>query len=84
MATISHSTIHNARVISSVSYVFGPTRLKDTRHAFPLVPHFEQQGIRRRVFRDYLIFYRVDPQVVVIIHILHGARDYERLLSSEE
>ena len=55
-------------------------RLKDTPRAFPLVPRYESKGIRRRVFRDYLIFYRVDPETVTIIHILHGARDYEALL----
>ena len=48
--------------------------------SFPVVPRYESKGIRRRRFRAYLIFYRVDPQAVVILHILHGARDYEVLL----
>ena len=48
--------------------------------AFPLVPRFEHTGIRRRVHGNYLIFYRIGPDAVDIIHIMHGAMDYERLL----
>ena len=49
--------------------------------AYPLLPRFEDRRIRRRVFRDYLIFYRADADAVYIVHILHGAQDYEALLS---
>ena len=49
----------------------------------PLVPRFERHGIRRRPYGDYLIFYRVEEDRVAIVHILHGARDYERLLFPE-
>jgi plasmid stabilization system protein ParE len=48
--------------------------------AYPLVSRFEDRRIRRRVFRDYLIFYRADADAVYIVHILHGAQDYEALL----
>ena len=33
--------------------------LADMPRAFPLVPRYEHYGIRRYVYRDYLIFYRV-------------------------
>ncbi|MDG3439334.1 type II toxin-antitoxin system RelE/ParE family toxin [Nitrospirillum amazonense] len=52
--------------------------------AFPLLPTHEASGIRRRVFRDYLIFYRVQAGQVSIIHILHGAQDYDGILFSDE
>lgn len=51
--------------------------------AFPLVPHYEHHDIRRRVHGNYLIFYRVGLDHVAIVHILHGARDYEPLLFPE-
>jgi toxin ParE1/3/4 len=56
--------------------------LADMPRAYPLVPRYEKFGIRRRVYRDYLIFYRINTEVelVEIIHILHGAQDYEALL----
>jgi toxin ParE1/3/4 len=49
-------------------------------HAYPLVPDHEESGLRRAVHGNYLIFYRVEPQQVVVVHILHGARDYEAIL----
>ena len=54
--------------------------LADMPNAFPLVPRYERYGIRRCVHRDYLIFYRVIEDLIVVIHILHGARNYEALL----
>ena len=54
--------------------------LADMPHAYPLVPRYERYGIRRCVHRDYLIFYRVLEDLVEVIHIVHGARDYDALL----
>lgn len=50
---------------------------------FPLVPRYESQGVRHRANGNYLIFYRVEPGKVVILHVLHGARDYSALLFPE-
>ena len=49
-------------------------------HAFPIVPRYEQSGLRRRVFGDYLIFYVIRDEEVLVLRILHGSRDYEALL----
>lgn len=49
-------------------------------HAYPIAPRFVDQGIRRKVHGDYLIFYRLDPDAVTVLHILNGARDYDSLL----
>jgi plasmid stabilization system protein ParE len=48
--------------------------------AFPLVPRFEQHGIRRRPFGNYLIFYRIEDDRIAIVDILHAAQDFEALL----
>lgn len=58
--------------------------LADTPRAYPLVPRYEHSGIRRRPFGQYLIFYRVGEDAIEVIHVLHGARDYEVLLFPEE
>ncbi|MER2520156.1 MAG: type II toxin-antitoxin system RelE/ParE family toxin [Bdellovibrionales bacterium] len=50
-------------------------------HACPLMPRYKSKGIRRCVYRNYLIFYRVYETRIEIVHILQGARDYESLLS---
>jgi len=47
---------------------------------YPLVPRHEQFGIRRKVHGNYLIFYRISGETIEVIHVLHGARDYESLL----
>jgi plasmid stabilization system protein ParE len=55
-------------------------RLADTPRAFPLIPNWEDRGVRRRTYRDYLIFYRLSDETVEILHVLHGAREYEAIL----
>ncbi|MBR0783451.1 type II toxin-antitoxin system RelE/ParE family toxin [Bradyrhizobium iriomotense] len=58
--------------------------LADAPRAYPLVPRYEHRVIRRRPFGNYLIFYRAGHDVIEVIHILHGARDYEPLLFPED
>ena len=56
-------------------------QLAEMPRAFPLVPRYESsRGVRRRPVGDYLIFYRVAADRVDVVHVLHGARDYEALL----
>lgn len=57
--------------------------LSDMARAFPLMPSYERSGIRRRPHGDYLIFYRAEEESVVIIHVLHGAMDFEPILSTD-
>ena len=58
--------------------------LADAPRGYPLVPRHEHLGIRRRPFGNYLIFYRVGSEAIEVVHILHGARDYDRLLFPEK
>jgi len=50
---------------------------------FPLIERYAAKGIRRRAHGNYLIFYRVEGSQIVILHIIHGARDYAALLGAE-
>jgi len=57
--------------------------LADMAFAFPLVPRYEDRGVRHRVHGSYQIFYRIvgEPaERIDIIHVLHGARDYASVL----
>lgn len=56
--------------------------LADFPNRFPLVPRYEAMGVRRRVFGNYALFYRTEASRVTVLHILHGARDYEAILSA--
>ena len=55
--------------------------LADFPNRFPLVPSYERMGVRRRVFGNYAIFYRTEVPRVVVLHVLHGARDYQMIMS---
>lgn len=50
---------------------------------FPIVERFKMLGVRRRVHGRYLIFYRVGAENIEILHILHGAGDYDAILLSD-
>lgn len=52
----------------------------ETPFAFPIDERLGEPDIRRRFYREYLIFYRVDFDHVRIIAVIHSARDYENLL----
>jgi toxin ParE1/3/4 len=41
-------------------------------------------NLRRKVFGKYLIFYRVSEASVDIVHIIHGAMNYEAILFPED
>jgi plasmid stabilization system protein ParE len=58
--------------------------LGDVPLGFPLVPRYERSGVRRRPFRDYLIFYLVNGDSVEVLHVLHAAQDYERILFPDD
>lgn len=51
--------------------------------AFQAIGRYRRRAIRRRPYGRYLIFYRASRDLVEIIRILHGARDYENLLRIE-
>jgi toxin ParE1/3/4 len=54
--------------------------LGDFPHRFPLIPDFATLGIRRRKHGNYLIVYRVETDRVLVMRVLHAARDYPALL----
>jgi len=57
--------------------------LATSAEAYPFAPRYRHEGIRRRVHGNYLIFYVVRADEVHVLHVLHGARDYEAILSPE-
>ena len=59
-------------------------RLTDMPRRFAMLAGYEHKNIRRLVHGHYLIFYRIDEDVVTILHILNSSMDYERILFPEE
>ncbi|HEV2651075.1 MAG TPA: type II toxin-antitoxin system RelE/ParE family toxin [Rhizomicrobium sp.] len=54
-------------------------RIGHAPEAYVLLPCHKASGIRRRVYRNYLIFYVITDHVFVL-HIMNGARNYEPML----
>jgi toxin ParE1/3/4 len=52
--------------------------------SFPIVAHHRASGLRHRSHKRYVIFYRVGDDAVEIVRVLHGARDWGRLLFPNE
>ena len=51
--------------------------------AYAILPRYAERGIRRVVHGNYLIFYRVEADQVVVLRVLHGSMDLEPLLQRE-
>lgn len=47
---------------------------------YPLAAGFEAVRVRRRLYRGYLILYVEREDRVEILHIVHAARDWSRLV----
>lgn len=69
------------RAVTFISELLDRCRsLGDMPRAYPLIPRYERFGVRRRVYGNYLIFYRINENQIEVLHVLDGARDYESLL----
>jgi toxin ParE1/3/4 len=86
-ADLEHIADHIAKdsPLRALSFV---QELRQSCHAIlewperhPVVPRYATSGLRRRVHGNYLIFFRIKEQTVEIIHILHGAMDFEAILT---
>ena len=57
--------------------------LVDAPEGYALVPRYEHTGVRRKPHGNYLIFYCVIGECIEVLHVLHGAREYEPILFPE-
>ena len=57
--------------------------LADFPYRFPMAEAVSASGIRKRVHKNYLIFYIVDGEFVHVLHVLHGAIDTEAWLGTQ-
>ena len=70
-----------ARAISFVGELRDTAkRIGDMPRAFPLVPRYEQHGIRRRSYNGYGILYSVQPDRVFVHRIVGPCQDLDRAL----
>jgi toxin ParE1/3/4 len=81
-AILDHIALDNP--LRAMTFVQEPRKacmeLRAMPERCPLVPRHRSSGIRRRVHGSYLIFFRISTDTMEILHILHGAMDYEHIL----
>jgi len=51
---------------------------------FPKLTGVEDLDLRQMMFGRYRVLYRVDPDNVMIVRVLHSARDYPKVLLSDD
>nr|WP_250811600.1 type II toxin-antitoxin system RelE/ParE family toxin [Neorhizobium tomejilense] len=59
-------------------------QLGNSPGAFAALSDYPESGIRRRPYGNYVILYRIGGATVEILHIFHGAQDYESVLFPKE
>jgi plasmid stabilization system protein ParE len=66
------------RLISEIESLCG--RLRRMPERYPVLAPYQSRAIRRAPFGAYGIYYRCDLGEIVVLRILHAARDVEDLL----
>ncbi|WP_417307767.1 type II toxin-antitoxin system RelE/ParE family toxin [Devosia sp.] len=84
--TIAYLTAENWRAAQSVEarLTSAMAELASRAEQFPVVADRASRGICRRVVGSYNIFYEIRGARVVILRVLHGARDASRLMDGDE
>jgi toxin ParE1/3/4 len=54
--------------------------LRDHAERYPIATELAGNAVRKLPFRSYVIFYTITFDEVRILHIVHSARDYMRIL----
>jgi plasmid stabilization system protein ParE len=75
------------RAESFVAELIGRCRsLSTLPRAHPEVLTVRSRSVRRLTHGNYLVFYEIDEQAreVLVLRVLHGARDYEALFRRSE
>jgi plasmid stabilization system protein ParE len=55
-----------------------------TPRSYPFVDKSRDSTLRRRIYRNYLIFFDIGAKDVEILHVLHGARDYAQIVFADD
>jgi toxin ParE1/3/4 len=56
--------------------------LRTRPRRFPAVRATPRGEIRKRVHKNYLILYRISPDDVEVVRIVHGSRDWIRIVEA--
>lgn len=57
--------------------------LADLPRGYPRVVRYGGGEMRRRIHRNYVIFYLIDGDEINVARVIHGARDYADILFAD-
>lgn len=73
------------RALSFTAELYDKCRsLGEMPEAYERLGFRSSPDIRRRVYGQYIIFYAVMAERLEVLHVLHGAQDYKKLLSAKK
>ena len=75
--SVLHAIIFVDRIVESTEM------LLETPHIGRVVPEFNRHDLREIIFRGYRIVYLVQNDAVLILRVVHGARDLLKLTQRE-
>lgn len=75
----------SARAASFVGELIGRCiGLAEFPERFPVFERFARAGVRRCLDGRYPIFYRVVDDIARILHVVHGASDYDEMFEGSD
>jgi toxin ParE1/3/4 len=68
------------RLLTRIQKDLGALGVHPHMGRIPRDPDIARLGYRYLIISDYLAFYRLEPSVVLVHRIMHGAREYSEIL----
>ena len=68
------------RLLSRIEKALAALPTQPLLGRIPRDPDIARLGHRYLIVGDYLAFYRLEPSVVLVHRILHGAKDYSEIV----
>lgn len=63
-----YARVFSQRIIDEIE------KIPDFPNAGRIVPEYQQKNLREKIFQSYRIVYRIKPDAIEIVAIVHGAR----------
>jgi toxin ParE1/3/4 len=73
-----YSNVYIEKILDSIAI------LQDFPEIGRIVPEFNEQNIREKIFGNYRIIYEITTKQINIIAVIHGARNIKKIIKKEK
>jgi toxin ParE1/3/4 len=70
---IANDSEHYARIFAQ-RIIAIVEKLSDFPHGGRIVPEYQKEDLHERIFQNYRIIYRIKPDIIEIVAVVHSAR----------